>query len=395
MEKEKRNMFPPELLKQSDAKRVSYFRSYTVGHPQLKEASDTLGSAINDATPGSLILVCGPSGVGKTTLRLRTEQRITTEMLKELESDPGRFAVVGIEAIPPDHGNFNWKEFYKRLLRKLDEPCINHKIKQTTSKGSDPQRRINTGHTAAAPELRQVTEDVLEHRRPSAILIDEAQHLAKMSSGRKLQDQLDSIKSLANMTGIPIVLIGTYELLAFRNLSAQLSRRSVDVHFRRYRAEHGDEIKAFKSVLWSFQNHLPLPEEPDLVSDWDYFYERSVGCIGVLKELLTKALRRALKDREKTVTRKHFEKSALSVSQCDKMLADVLEGESELEETMEARANLRTRMGLEPRFTKPDGHGDRSSERAETKPAAPKRPRRPGERNPKRDPVGNSKRLDG
>lgn len=395
MEKEKHNLFPPELLKQSDAKRVSYFRSYTVGHPQLKEASDNLGSAINDAPPGSLILVCGPSGVGKTTLRLRTEQRITTEMLKELESDPGRFAVVGIEAIPPDHGNFNWKEFYKRLLRKLDEPCIDHKIKQITSKKSDPQRNVNTGHTAAAPELRQVAEDVLEHRRPVAILIDEAQHMAKMSSGRKLQDQLDSIKSLANMTGIPIVLIGTYELLAFRNLSAQLSRRSVDVHFPRYRAEHSDEIKAFKNVLWSFQNHLPLADQPDLVSDWDFFYERSIGCIGVVKELITKALRKALTAGGKSLTRKHLEKSALSVSQCDKMLADILEGETELEETLEARANLRTRMGLEASFTKDEGNRDRSSERSQKQSPAPRRPRRPGERNPKRDPVGNSKRLDG
>ena len=89
MDKNKLNGFPLELLQQSDAKRLSYFRSYTVGHPQLKEASDDLSCAINDAIPGSLILVCGPAGVGKTTLRMRTEQRITTEMLTELESDPG------------------------------------------------------------------------------------------------------------------------------------------------------------------------------------------------------------------------------------------------------------------------------------------------------------------
>ncbi len=167
-------------------------------------------------------------------MRLRTEQRITTEMLKELESDPGRFAIVGLEAVPPDLGNFNWKDFYKRLLQQLDEPCINYKIKPPTLiETGEPQRRTNRGHTAAGSELRQVAEDVLKHRHPSALLIDEAQHLAKMSSGRKLQDQLDSIKSLASMTRIPIALIGTYELLSFRNLSAQLSRRSVDVHIRK------------------------------------------------------------------------------------------------------------------------------------------------------------------
>jgi len=178
-------------------------------------------------------------------------------MLTELESDPGRFGVIVLEAVSPDLGNFNWKDFYKRLLKVLNEPCIDYKIKPLTRNVNNvSSQRTNTGNTAQAAELRLVAEDVLKHRRPAALLIDEAQHLAKMSSGRKLQDQLDSIKSLANMTKIPVVLIGTYELLSFRNLSAQLSRRSVDVHFRRYRADRSEELKAFKNVLWSFQNHL-------------------------------------------------------------------------------------------------------------------------------------------
>jgi hypothetical protein len=72
------------------------------------------------------------------------------------------------------------------------------------------------------------------------------------------QDQLDSIKSLASSTEIPIVLIGTYELLALRNLSAQLSRRSVDVHFRRYRAEHSDNSKRSRTYCGHFRTTFPF-----------------------------------------------------------------------------------------------------------------------------------------
>ncbi len=90
MDKNKDNGFPRALLKQPDSARNGYFRSYTVAHPKLKEANDDLSDAIREAIPGSLILVCGPTGAGKTTLRLRTEQRIATEMLKELEADSTR-----------------------------------------------------------------------------------------------------------------------------------------------------------------------------------------------------------------------------------------------------------------------------------------------------------------
>jgi len=390
VDKNKDNGFPRALLKQTDSARNGYFRSYTVAHPKLKEANDDLSDAIREAIPGSLILVCGPTGTGKTTLRLRTEQRIATEMLKELEADPGRFAVVGIDAIPPDSGNFNWKDFYKSILKRLDEPCINYKIKPSGRKGSDSMYgQLVTNPLTAGTELREATEQAIKHRRPAALLVDEAQHLAKMSSGRKLQDQLDSIKSLASRTEIPIVLIGTYELLALRNLSAQLSRRSVDVHFRRYRAEHNDELKAFKNVLWSFQNHLPLHEQPDLMGEWDYFYERSVGCIGVLKVWLTRALAKALKDGGRVLAHKHLQRSALSISQCEKILDEATEGESLLDDSREDRARLRSSMGLEALFTKSNGNGQGESGENEEKPIPLRKRRQPGERNPKRDPIGN------
>ena len=89
-------------------------------------------------------------------------------------------------------------------------------------------------------------------------------------------------------------LVGTYDLMVFRNLSAQLSRRSIDVHFSRYHATNEADVRALKSVLWSFQRNLPVEEEPDLLQHWKYCYERTIGCVGVLKDWLTRALLKPL-----------------------------------------------------------------------------------------------------
>src|SRR5204863_9880384 len=77
-------------------------------------------------------------------------------------------------------------------------------------------------------EPRRALELALRRRRPAAFLIDAAHHLTRLASGRKLRDPLDCLKSLAALTDTVHVLIGTYELLVFRDLSAQLCRRSVD-----------------------------------------------------------------------------------------------------------------------------------------------------------------------
>ena len=82
-------------------------------------------------------------------------------------------------------------------------------------------------------ELGYAVEQALRHRHPPVVFVDEAQHLARIASGHRLSDQLEVIKSIANRTETVHVLLGTYELMAFRNLSAQLSRRSVDLHFQR------------------------------------------------------------------------------------------------------------------------------------------------------------------
>ena len=180
------------------------------------------------------------------------------------------------------------------------------------------------------------------------MFVDEAQHLARISSGRRLSDQLDVIKSIANRTQTVHVLFGTYELLAFRNLSAQLSRRSMDLHFQRYGADPADR-QVFQSVLLTFQKQLPFTEtENELTTMWEFLYERSVGCVGILKEWLMRACVRSIRHGARALSREHLEKTALSISQCEKILAESREGESRLHDSEDSRLRFRTLLGIEP-----------------------------------------------
>jgi hypothetical protein len=175
-------------------------------------------------------------------------------------------------------------------------------------------------------------------------------------------------------------------MLPFRNLSGQLSRRSTDIHLRRYRIDKSSDRKAFLSVIRSFQRQLPLAEEPKLLETWDFLYERSIGCVGVLKEWLLKALTLALRQDAATLTLRHLERTAKSVAQCDGILADARSGEEKLEEKKRSRTLLRMSLGL------PVDDNSNSEKESETDSPSPPLPKnqRPGQRKPKRDPVGEA-----
>lgn len=382
--------FPRDLLTQPWTARVEYFKSYTMAHPRLVEAREALLGAIYESAPNSLILVLGPTGVGKTTLRIKAEQLLTAAMSVDLEADPGRLPVVSVECIAPDSGAFSWRDHFRRLLLQMEEPLLDHKL--------HPGKSIHIANRtvpfmpnakAAGTEYRHAAEGALCFRRPVAVMLDEAQHLARVGPGRRLSDQLDVVKSIANYTKTVHVLLGTYGLLAFRNLSAQLSRRSFDIHFPRYRAEDPEDRRAFLTVLRSFEQQLPVSEPPQLVKEWEYLYERSIGCVGVLKEWLVRALTAALRRGDPALTLRDLQTQALNVSQCDKMLAEALEGEVRLGESSEERARLRTRLGLSGQETgrAPDLTVHQQEPGFDMR---RQRRRRPGQRQPVRDAIARS-----
>src|SRR5439155_2129254 len=251
-------------------------------------------------------------------------------------------------AVASESGQFNWKDYYTRALIALDEPLLKHRITAATLEdpSSEATARPVIKRSASAAEFRWVLEQCLHRRRVSVCLIDEAQHLKRLASGRRLLDQMDTLKSLAALTGTVHVLVGTYELLGLTNLSAQLSRRSIEIHFGRYRAELHDDRLAFKSVVPTFQRHLPVAEEPDLVGAWDRLYEGSLGCVGVLKSWLNRSLAYALAHDAVTLTRRHLERQAAPTRTLVNLAREIAEGEAALREDPRVRDELRMLLAL-------------------------------------------------
>src|SRR5712692_6419170 len=368
--------FPTALLRQPTGARLEYFEQQClIEHPRLREALDhilqTVGSPGDGATmrrPGTVVLVIGPPRVGKTTLIRLLEERLLAQATGQMERDPGFIPFASITTAGPDANRFDWRTYYRAVLRGLHEPFVDGKIARIRER-----------------ELREAMESALLHRRPIAVIVEEAHHLAKTSSGRHLADHLDQLKYFENLTGVSHLLVGTYDLRPLRKVNAQLACRSIDVHFSRYDAAKDDDAQVFRSVLWALQRQLPVEQEPQLVEQWEFLYARSIGCIGLVKMHLNRALNMALAEGKKTVTLAHLRKTAMPETRVELALRNALESETELAESAGADERLLTLLGLRgPR-------SDTSKRMQEEKQPSPPNPQgRPGKRGPVRDEIGGA-----
>ncbi len=369
--------FPHELLKRPLGARQEYFEQRCfISHPHLQEALETIiqaicppGEGASVRRPGTMVLVIGPSRVGKTTLIRLLEERLLTVSKDLMVSDPSFIPFASLLAAGPGTSRFEWAEYYRAVLRALHDPFVDGKV----------------AHIRAR-ELREAMETALCERKPLAVIVDEAHHLAEAARGSRLQSQLNHLKHFENATGVSHILVGTYEMRPFRKVNAQLACRSVDVHFPRYDAAIDADAQVFQSVVWALQRQLPVEKEPKLLDHWEFLYARSIGCIGLLKMHLNRALDLALTEQAKTVTLAHLRKTALSETRVELALRNALESETELKESDGADERLLTLLGL--RGHRPNAH----LPQPEDPPTIAKaQPHRPGKRGPGRDPIGEGK----
>lgn len=336
--------FPKTLLRQSPQQKKTYFKAKIVAHRAIRLAKEQLFRTLNNPIEGQIIMVIGAPGVGKSTLC----QVMVRDLMRECEHDPafhaGTIPVTGMELEAFQEGTFKWKRTRQELLQVLYEPLIDKKIIYREGI-HDHGGQLILDRRVSVDNLGEIVVDVLRQRQPRALWFDEAQHLVKVSGAQRLLDQMDTLKSLANRSRTTLVLFGTYEMNVLIELSPQLGRRTQLIHFPRYRAEIAEDVIEFQTVLYGLQKHAPLPVEPNLVDHWDYFYEGSLGCIGILKDWLLQAVGDAIDAEVDTLTLERCEGWLAPGELLLQRLLAIQSQEQQLQQHRN-RIQLRTLMGL-------------------------------------------------
>jgi hypothetical protein len=339
--------FNRSLLSATTEERLKYFADYRSLHPQLNALCAQIMPIVRAPAGTNVIMVVGPTGAGKSTLDELLVKRITELALPTLQEDRGRIPVVSFKIPPTERGSFRWSDLYIRYLTQLGNPLVPF-VRRTHGSlvRQDGHHSTRIAANNDLGDLSRAVEIGLRQRRPMATIIDEAQHLMRVASGRKVLDHLDVVKAMADMSGVLHILIGTYDLVANLELNGQLSRRVTTLHFPRYDANRSDDFLHFVSTLNEFQNHLPLAITPDLLRNKKEIYAYCCGCIGILKNWLERALSRALESGAKTMTFADLQSTSLSSRQCLTIAGEITKGEAMIASLAEGESLLYEQLGI-------------------------------------------------
>lgn len=177
-----------EDLEPEEDQRLEDFRSCTINHALLKTILSKLKTGFPGFSEETIIMIIGATGVGKTTLKNEFKKHL---IKNDQRDNPGFITVADFTLAVHGNEKFDWKDFYVKALLALDEPLIAKKIDyQDYNIRRKSDGKLKFPSRPSVLDLRAAYISCLEHRKPLAMLLDEAQHLKKTRSGQSLYLQL-------------------------------------------------------------------------------------------------------------------------------------------------------------------------------------------------------------
>jgi hypothetical protein len=314
-----------------------------------------------------ILSLIGPTGVGKSCLIERLVRQVTEVQLQRLAETPGIYPIISIKIGQQATSIDLWRALYTEILTALEETALAF-------------QRVPKVRNLS--QLRSAAIQALKARAPKAVIVDEAQHLAITTGGQQMLKQYNSIKSLADITGIPFLLVGPYELHTYLATECQIIRRSSFVHFDAYHWGRDEDRKKFKQAVLQIQHLLAeiFSLKADLLPNAEKLYSHCLGCVGSLTQIVRNATVAAVLHDQATLGLAQIESYAPPLSERIKMQEEIVAGRLRMLPPSDGENVLQEMLSAEPRkeeYMKPVQVKTQTRRRG-----------RPGQRLPHRDLVG-------
>lgn len=259
----------------------------TIRHALLDRALAQCREFLNSPSDLAFLFIVGAAGSGKTHLLRLLYRTLLENFADAMARDQDLIPVLFLSAPAPPDGTFRWRAFGQRLFDAARMPA--------RGRPSVPRYAGHDPIAARARAYGKTIDDILAEavlacrdRGVRVVIVDEAGHIASVAHARRYRQQLDVMKGLALDAGVRFVLAGPYDLLDFRDASAQLGRRSRLVHIAPYGQTVPRERTAFARLVRDMLDTIGLDLRADV--DWPVIlHAGSLGCVGLLRDWLVEA----------------------------------------------------------------------------------------------------------
>lgn len=271
------------MLNKADQEKKHAFYEVRIGHKKLNALMEDLMLLLQPHSESNIIAVTGATGTGKSTMARKLLINLADQFAPELASDKSVIPLVMVEAYANGERQHSFKPLFQDIRDQLMEPGVNRK---TSIEIIDGRMILTPSRRDTVASLRRIVENALKYRKTRVCVIDEAYHLVRFCRETAV---MDTLKSLANTTGVKLVLIGSFDLFDLVAGHGQIARRISILNLDRYHMESADDRREFKGIIQALMKEWPCEEVPKLESISYELLEATFGCVGLLKSFMLDA----------------------------------------------------------------------------------------------------------
>jgi hypothetical protein len=282
-----------EVLKLSPLNKIKYLYSFQVKHKNLEDVAMDLMMLLNPFNETNILFLIGATGVGKTTLVKRLIRVVVEKLQAECRKKASIVSLIFIPAPANGEKSLSWVSVYEKILKASNEILVKKKQANVIENGImtvQPRKYKNL------QALRDALESMLKNRKVRVLAIDEAYHMLRFGNYSAV---MDTLKQISEGTNVKLLLIGSYNLLDLACDYGQVSRRAEILHFERYHRDCDTDEKQFADIVEKIQENWPCEIIPNFSAISKELMEASLGCIGLLKSLMLRALVMQLENKGK------------------------------------------------------------------------------------------------